>query len=253
MLSIIIPTYNETDNIRSLVERLYYACRILKEFEIIIVDDESVGTARTLEIVIELQAENKPVRMHVRKKHEGRGLSSAVLLGFSMAKYDNLLCMDADLQHEPESVPDVASPVLNNKAEFSIGSRYCNGGKTGFDWSFHRKVISFVATLLAYPLSKSSDPMSGFFCTNKNVIARCNNINPIGFKVGLEIMARSKAYPVVEVPITFRERKAGESKLTMLENIYYIRQLFSLYVEIYQHSFVFCTLLLWVVVIYVLK
>ncbi len=202
----------------------------LKAFELIYVDDESAGTPKTEATVKQLVKEGFPVRIHMRTKAQGRGLSSAVLLGFSIAKFDTVLCMDADLQHEPEAVYSVAKPVLKNKAEFSIGSRYCGGGGFGFDWAFHRRLISHGATLLAIGVSTSTDPMSGFFCTSKKVLARAaKSINPIGFKIALEIMARTKANPVVDVPITFQSRVAGESKLSMKQNVLYLQQLASLY------------------------
>lgn len=236
-LSVIVPTYNEVDNIRPLCERLCTALnkeKKLKAYELIYVDDESVGTAKTESTVKQLAKEGFPVRIHMRTKKQGRGLSSAVLLGFSLAKYDNILCMDADLQHEPEAVYSVAKPVLENGAEFSIGSRYCGGGGFGFDWAIHRRLISHGATMLALGVSSSTDPMSGFFCTTKKVLARAaGRINPIGFKIALEIMARTKANPVVDVPITFQSRIAGESKLSMKQNVLYIQQLAALYWDRY--------------------
>lgn len=232
-LSVIVPTYNEVDNIRPLCERLCKALskeKKLSAFELIYVDDESVGTVKTEAIVKALLKEGFPVRIHMRTRAQGRGLSSAVLLGFQIAKFDTVLCMDADLQHEPEAVYSVAKPVLEEKAEFSIGSRYCGGGGFGFDWAIHRRLISHGATLLAIGVSSSTDPMSGFFCTTKQVLARAaERINPIGFKIALEIMARTKASPVVDVPITFQSRIAGESKLSMKQNVLYIQQLASLY------------------------
>ncbi|KAF4727558.1 hypothetical protein FOZ62_003553 [Perkinsus olseni] len=158
-----------------------------------------------------------------------------------MAKYDTMVCMDADLQHEPESVPVVADPVLRGEAEFTVGSRYCRDGGIGFHWSLIRRIISEGATFLAIGVSKSSDPMSGFFCTTKEVFNRGKDkCNPIGFKIGLELMVRCKANPVVDVPITFQERVAGESKLSMKQNVQYVEQLASLYFEKY---FVFILLL----------
>lgn len=237
-LSVVVPTYNETLNIRPLCERLFASMKKEapgKQFqlELLFVDDESEGTMKTLEIVATLKKEGYNVGIISRKRSEGRGLSSAVLLGFQKAKYSYILCMDADLQHEPEAVYSVAKPVLEKKAEFSIGSRYCGGGGFGFDWAIHRRLISSIATLLAFGVSKSSDPMSGFFCTRKDVLARrWDKINPIGFKIGLEIMARSNADPVVDVPITFQSRIAGESKLTMKQNVQYIQQLVSLYWDV---------------------
>jgi dolichol-phosphate mannosyltransferase len=175
-------------------------------------------------------------------------LSSAVLVGFREAKNDVVLCMDADLQHEPESVLSVADPVLSGRGEFSVGSRYCGGGGFGFDWSIHRRLISTVATLLAYGVSASSDPMSGFFCTRKSVIERGeSSINPIGFKIGLEIMSRCRANPVVDVPITFQSRIAGESKLTMKQNFLYIEQLIGLYWSRFKWLMIVCAAVLVVI------
>ena len=140
--------------------------------------------------------------------------------------------MDADLQHEPESVPAVARPVLDNAAEFTVGSRHVGGGGLGFEWSLVRRVISAGATSLAWPLSGSTDPMSGFFCLRKATLARgaSAGINAMGFKIGLELMVRCGCKTVVDVPITFQERVAGESKLSMKQNVLYVRQLASLYV-----------------------
>jgi dolichol-phosphate mannosyltransferase len=252
-LSVIVPTYNETDNIRPLCERLFKACKAagITSVELLVMDDESVGSAKTEKIVNDLAKEKYAIRIHMRKKEEGRGLSSAVLLGFQKAKYDNMLCMDADLQHEPESVPQVAMPVISKKAEFTVGSRYCAGGAFGFDWAIHRRLISSIATLLAWGVSSSTDPMSGFFCTTKTVLARGgDHINPIGFKIALEIMARCRANPVKDVPITFQTRLAGESKLTMKQNFQYLEQLLSLYWDSYSDVLVLLGMLLVLLVVY---
>lgn len=230
-LSVIVPAYNETENIRPLCERLFKATAVAGIVaELFIVDDESSGSAATEKIVKELQSEGHPVRIHCRKKSEGRGLSSAVLLGFEKAKFNTLLCMDADLQHEPESVPDVAKPVMRGEADFSVGSRHVEGGGLGFDWSLMRRVVSRGATLLALGLTPASDPMSGFFCVRQDVLERGRpTINPIGFKIGLEIMVRCECKKIQDVGITFQERAAGESKLSVKHYKLYIEQLVSLY------------------------
>lgn len=233
-LSVVVPTYNEVKNVRPLCERLFKALKDanISPAELLIMDDESKGSAETEEIVTKLKAEGYEIRGYFRKKKEGKGLSSAVLLGFDMAKYPYLLCMDADLQHEPESVPALADPVLTGKFEFTVGSRNVAGGGVGFEWALHRRIISWGATMLAFGVSKSTDPMSGFFCTSKEVLKRGRSrINPIGWKIGLEVAARCRADPVQDIPITFQNREEGESKLTFQQNVEYVRQLIALYID----------------------
>jgi dolichol-phosphate mannosyltransferase len=245
-LTIVVPTYNEVPNIRPLTERIFKATRKAKlEVELLILDDESKGTEETIKIVDTLKGEGYNIQIHARKKSEGKGLSSAVLLGFEKASHNVVLCMDADLQHEPESVPDVAGPVMKGQADFTVGSRNVGGGGIGFEWSMVRRVISAGATALAMGLSTSTDPMSGFFCTTKEVLSRAKSqINPIGFKIGLELMVRCGATKVVDVPITFRNREAGESKLSMKQNILYVQQLLALYYGVYGIQFPVVVLLL---------
>jgi len=231
-LSVVVPAYDESLNIRPLTERLFAATRAAKlDVELLIADDESKGSMATAQVVAELAKEGYAIRLHARKRAEGRGLSSAVLLGFGLARHPVVLCMDADLQHEPESVPAVAAPVLAGMADFTVGSRHVGGGGLGFEWSLLRRLISAGATLLAWPLTTSTDPMSGFFCLSKKTLARGEgkDISTMGFKIGLELMVRCGCTSVVDVPITFQERIAGESKLTMKQNIEYVRQLRSLF------------------------
>eukprot|EP00933_Yihiella_yeosuensis_P005485 TRINITY_DN110002_c0_g1_i1.p1 TRINITY_DN110002_c0_g1~~TRINITY_DN110002_c0_g1_i1.p1 ORF type:complete len:277 (+),score=59.43 TRINITY_DN110002_c0_g1_i1:131-961(+) len=230
-LSVIVPTYNETENLRPLAERLFKTAKDAGlTVELLIVDDESPGSEESERISKELAGEGLAVRLHRRYKKEGRGLSSAVLLGFKQAKYPVVLCMDADLQHEPESVPDVAGPVLEGTAEFSIGSRHVEGGGLGFEWSLFRRIVSKGATLLAWGVARSTDPMSGFFCVSKETLKRGEGkFNTIGFKIGLEIMARCQCNPVQDVGITFQERIHGESKLSAKQYQLYLEQLGALY------------------------
>ena len=121
-LSVVVPAYDEALNIRPLTERLFAATRAAKlETELIVADDESSGSEATREVVEALAKEGYSVRLHARRRSEGRGLSSAVLLGFQQARYEAVLCMDADLQHEPEAVPAIAAPVLAGSADFAVG------------------------------------------------------------------------------------------------------------------------------------
>jgi len=232
-LSVIVPTYNEVENIEPLCRRLFASMKTAGiETELLVVDDESKGSDQTEEIVKRLSKEFQ-ISIKRRYKKDGRGLSSAVLLGFDSAKYPVLLCMDADLQHEPESVPAVAKPVLDGKVDMTVGSRNVDEGGVGFEWSFFRRLVSKAATLLAIGVSSSTDPMSGFFCISKTAYKRGRDrCNPIGFKIGLEIMARCRC-TVRDVPIMFQDRLHGESKLSNKQMVEYVRQLLTLYIERY--------------------
>ena len=134
-----------------------------------------------------------------------RGLSSAVVHGFKDAKYDVLVVMDADLQHDPKYIPLIAGPIINKTADFVLGSRNVGGGKVE-DWPLHRRIISWGATNMARPLSSSSDPMSGFFSIHKNTFAKAKGLNPMGYKIGLELVVRCGCKNVQEIGIVFRDR-----------------------------------------------
>ena len=129
-VSIIVPTFREAQNIPVLAERLFATMKQADiAAELIIVDDDSHdGTDATVAKLVETH----PIRLITRT--EERGLSSAVVRGFAEAKHNILLCMDADLSHPPESVPDVIRPILEGRAEFCIGSRYTQGGTATKDW-----------------------------------------------------------------------------------------------------------------------
>lgn len=200
--------------------------------ELLVVDDESAGSEKTEEIVNKLKNESFPIRIHRRYKKEGRGLSSAVMLGFEKAKFNCLVCMDSDLQHEPESVPAVVKPIIDGTAEFTVGCRYMDDEKAGiaFEWNVVRQIMSTVATLMAWGVTTSKDPMSGFFSLRQSTLSRAkDDVNKIGFKIGLEIMARCKCDPVQDVPIMFQERLHGESKLSGKQMYEYLFQLVELY------------------------
>jgi dolichol-phosphate mannosyltransferase len=226
-ISIVVPTFCEAANIPILTRQLFDSLRAADvSAELIFVDDDSGDGSE--EAVGELAAEYD-VRIIVRKGQ--RGLSSAVLRGFAEAKHDILVCMDADLSHPPESVPAVVAPVAAGEADFAIGSRYVAGGRTKDDWGLLRWINSKGATLMARPLTAVRDPMAGFFCIPRSVLRRAEQagLNPIGYKVALEIMIKARCRSVREIPIEFADRLHGESKLTLRQQLQYIRHLMRLY------------------------
>ena len=218
-----IPTYNEKPNLRELVSRVDTACRENGlEVEIVIVDDNSPdGTGQLAE---ELGKEFSVKVVH----REGKlGLSTAVLEGFEAATGDVLVVMDADLSHPPEKVPELAKKIVSGEAEMAVGSRYVEGGRVE-NWPIYRRLVSKGATLLARWLTKVKDPMSGFFAVKRSVIDGVE-LDPVGYKIGLEILVKGKYDKVVEVPITFADRKAGSSKLGASVYLKYIDHCTRLY------------------------
>lgn len=226
-VSIVVPTYREAENIPILTERLFRSLNDAAiDAELLIVDDNSGDGSQA---AVEELSRRYPIRIIVRT--DERGLSSAVIRGFSEARHGILLCMDADLSHPPESIPEVIAPIAENQAEFCIGSRYVSGGSTVEEWGFLRRVNSWGATLLARPLTTVGDPMAGLFCLRRATLERAEaaGLNPVGYKIGLEILVRAGCKDVAEIPIRFADRLHGESKLTIGQQIQYLKHLWRLY------------------------
>ena len=218
-----IPTYNEKPNLGELVSRINAVCGSKDiDAEIVIVDDNSPdGTGAYAE---ELGKEHDVKVVH----REGKlGLSTAVIEGFDKATGDILVVMDADLSHPPEAIPEMVDRILSGKAQMVVGSRYVKGGSVE-NWPFYRKLVSKGATLLARGLTEVKDPMSGFFALERKVIDGVE-LNPIGYKIGLEILVKGRYERVEEVPITFADRKAGKSKLGASVYLKYIDHCIGLY------------------------
>ena len=187
------------------------------EWELIVVDDGSPdGTAD----LAESYAPAHPVRV-VRRPGKA-GLASAVLAGFAEARGDVLLVMDADLSHPPEAVPRLVSAIRDG-ADLAVGSRYVKGGGTE-DWPLKRRVVSRAACLLGNVLVPVRDCTSGFFAVRRSAIDGVK-LNPIGFKIGFEVMARAHYRRAVEVPYVFRDRELGRSKFGRREILQYLVQL----------------------------
>jgi len=222
MVSIVVPTYKEALNVKPLVERLHVVLsEAAMEYQVIVVDDNSQDGIDL--VVRELQARSLPVRLIVR--HDERGLSSAVIRGFREAQGDVLVCMDADLSHPPEKVLDLVDCLSDGKCEFAIGSRYVPGGGVEERWGLFRRLNSRVATLLARPFTNASDPMAGFFALPKTVFDRATDLNPVGFKIGLELLVKCQCRHIRETPIMFMQRERGESKMGLKEQYNYLRHL----------------------------
>jgi dolichol-phosphate mannosyltransferase len=212
LLSVVVPTYNEAKNIKTLVKKVFGALEALRPYgiegEVVIIDDNSPdGTA---DIAKNLAKGIPEIKVVVRKGE--RGLSSAILKGFKIAKGDILLVMDADLSHPPKLIPDLVTPIVKGKCDMTIASRYMRGGGTE-DWPMKRRVVSWGATVLAHLVTPVKDPMSGFFALRRSVIEGVR-LDPKGYKIGFEILGRGNYKKVLEVPYKFKDRKAGKSKMS---------------------------------------
>jgi len=221
-LSVIVPTYREAENIPTLIERVD-AVRLANglSMEMLIVDDDSRdGSEQAVR-----DAGCDWVRLITRRAP--RDLSGAVIDGLRLAEGDVLAVMDADLSHPPEALPEMLE-ALHRGGDFVIGSRYAAGGSTDADWSWSRRLSSRVATALARPFAAVKDPMSGFFAMRRETFARADKLDPIGYKIGLELLTKCRCTNVAEIPIYFADRRLGESKFCLREKLRYVRHIWRL-------------------------
>jgi dolichol-phosphate mannosyltransferase len=212
-LSIVIPTFNERDNVGTLVERLTALLdpELGERYELLVVDDDSPD--RTWELAAELTA--RYPRLRVMRRVGERGLSTAVIRGWQIARGDVLAVIDADLQHPPEVTLDLLRHM--QRADMAVASRHVEGGGVS-DWSLWRRILSRGAQLLGLVLlpgvlGRLSDPMSGYFMVRRDAIAGVP-LSPLGYKILIEVLGRGRVRWISEVGYVFRERSDGKSKVT---------------------------------------
>jgi len=222
--SLVVPTYNEAGGIERLIttlDEIFKANNL--DGEIIVVDDNSPdGTGA----IVDRLAQSYPVRcLHRPGK---MGLSSGVIDGWAFARPESeaLGAMDADFSHDAKIVPRMVK-ALEDGYGLAIGSRYVPGGGIE-NWPLKRKVTSLVAIALAKPLTPVRDITSGFFLIKRDALTGVE-LDPIGFKIGLEVIAKAHYGRVIEIPYVFTDRIVGESKLNQKEIVNYLRQLGRIY------------------------
>jgi dolichol-phosphate mannosyltransferase len=224
-LSLAIPTLNEAENIGELVARLV---RLLEPelgdaYELIVVDDDS--SDRTWEIALNLVATYPRLRV-IRRQGE-RGLGSAVIRAWQVARGEVLGVMDADLQHPPEANLELLA-VIERGADLAVASRHVEGGGLS-DWSLFRRLASRGAQLLGLlllpgVLGRISDPMSGYFMLRRSALEGIE-LHPVGYKILIEVVARARIRWIDEVGYVFRERTDGKSKVTASIYLQYLQHL----------------------------
>ncbi len=227
-LSLVIPTYNEARNVGELVARLVALLdpALAGAYELILVDDDSPD--RTWELGLSLGRTHPQLR--VLRRTAERGLSTAVIRGWQVARGEVLAVIDADLQHPPEIVLRLWE-ALREGNDLALASRNVEGGGVS-NWSLRRRLLSRgaqVMGLLILPgiLGRVSDPMSGYFMLRRAVIADVP-LSPVGYKILIEVIGRGRIARLAEVGYVFRERSEGESKVSWRIYLDYLRHLLRL-------------------------
>jgi dolichol-phosphate mannosyltransferase len=235
-LSVVIPTFNESRNIGALVEQLtgILDAELGDRYELIVVDDNSPD--QTWKAALSLAATYP--RLFVMRRQSERGLSTAVLRGWQAARGRVLAVMDADLQHPPGVIAKLWRE-MSRGADLAVASRHVEGGGVS-DWRLSRRILSRGAQMLGVILmpgvvGRVSDPMSGYFMVRRSAIAGAI-MNPIGYKILIEVLARGRIRWISEVGYVFRERTEGKSKVTPGVYVDYVIHLLRLRLEFLRSS-----------------
>ena len=244
-LSIIIPTYNESENILKLIGDIRGNLPSNIVTEIIVVDDNSpdetgkivenyihsnIGRDASLQQQFHSKVDNQNCLVRVIHRKYKTGLISAILEGIESSKGENILIMDADFSHPPETIPLLIEELRQDPNCIVIGSRYINRGSI-VGWPFKRRLISRGAAKIArhgLKVRNVTDPMSGFFAFPRHVIKNIK-FDTKGFKILLEILVKSRDIKVKEVPYTFHDRKSGQSKMNFNVILDYAGAVWQLY------------------------
>lgn len=223
LLTIVVPTFNERENVGALLNRVAEALRDVR-WEIVFVDDDSSDC--TYQVVRDLAAEDRRVRLLHRIGR--RGLAGACIEGLLSSTAPYVAIIDADLQHDERLLYSMLNRLRDSKLEIVVGSRFVDGGSLG-DWSEDRQLTSRIATRLSQLVLKADlkDPMSGFFMMKRELVDEVvRDLSGIGFKILLDIFISAKRpLRFEELPYTFRSRVAGESKLDSMVATEYILML----------------------------
>ena len=219
-LSVIVPTFNERDNVRELVARLD-RCLAGLEWEVVFVDDDSPDG--TLDVLRDLSLADARVRLLHRIGR--RGLASAVVEGVLATSSPVVAVLDCDLQHDETLLPRMLAQLVADDCDVVVASRYMQTGSVG-DWNKQRRLFSRVATKLADVVLRSelTDPMSGFFMMRRDAFDRAvRRLTNQGYKILLDILLSARpGLRVAEIPYTFRSRMHGESKLDSIAILDYL-------------------------------
>lgn len=215
---VIIPTYNEKDNIKKIIKAVLSQA---KNIDVLVVDDNSPD--KTADIVQEMIKINKMKRIHILKRKAKEGLGPAYIAGFKEAfrmGYDFIIEMDADFSHDPEMLPRFLNRMENENIDLLIGSRYCGNGISIINWPLKRLILSYYANVYARVVlsSKIKDITGGFKCFRASILKKMKLENVLSkgysFQIEMNNAFEKNGYKVEEESIVFSERRDGKSKMS---------------------------------------
>jgi dolichol-phosphate mannosyltransferase len=229
-ISVIVPTRNEEDNVQELAGRLFESMVSVGEtWELVFVDDSDDQTPDRIQSLCRKSSVVRLVHRPSGQRHGG--LAGAVVEGFAVAEGSTIVVMDGDLQHPPEVVPLLASPVLSGACQIAVGSRYVDAARsTGLAGPYRRAVsqVSRIVVRNLFPaISRVKDPLSGFFALSRDVIVD-TSLAPEGFKILLEVLVNGHWDQVQEIPYEFAARQSGGSKAGWNEGTQFVQQMLRL-------------------------
>ncbi len=213
---VIIPTYNEKENIEKIIRAVF---ALEGDYHVLVIDDGSPdGTAG----IVKRLMDEFPERLFIRERSGKLGLGTAYLMGFKWSiehGYDYIFEMDADFSHNPADLPRLYSACADGGADLAIGSRYCNGVSV-VNWPIGRVVMSYFASVYVRTVlgMKVYDTTAGFKCYRRKVLETINlddvRLKGYGFQIEMKYSTYKLGFKIVEVPIIFVDRKEGTSKMS---------------------------------------
>jgi dolichol-phosphate mannosyltransferase len=213
---VIIPTYNEIENIESILRKVF---SLPKAFHVLVVDDRSPD--KTAEKVTQLMSEF-PGSLHLLNGEKKAGLGTAYVRGFKWALtngYSYIFEMDADFSHNPDDLERLYETCASGRGDMAIGSRYISGVNV-VNWPLSRVLMSYFASIYVKMITgmKIHDATAGFICYNRNVLEkiRLDRVKFVGYAFQIEMKYRAfvNKFKIVEVPIIFTDRTKGQSKMS---------------------------------------
>ncbi|PID52281.1 MAG: hypothetical protein CR972_02285 [Candidatus Moraniibacteriota bacterium] len=231
--TIILPTFNEANNVRPMLYALTKAMRKFEhKYKVLFVDDSSDETP---DVIRECIKDHRHVSLLHRPKEKRTGLASAFIDGFRHADTDYIVCMDSDLQHPPEAIPLMAQRAISEASDIVVGSRYIPGGSPEGLGSRYRIWVSRYITrysswFLLAPTRRSTDPGAGMFLVRRDLVGNLEFENVRGFKILIDILTRIPWARVSEEPIIFHTRENDQSKATLKQGINFYIHIFHLFI-----------------------